>query len=138
MTVSYPIFAATTPADPYQSGHEALLFIMAEGHCIGIPTALLYFAEKAGIRAIAHGRPTKDQPAQDCPAPLLLAGNRALDIIAKTLQRRDALEREDTQEAPGRPQEAPGKPNQGPMARLLDRPLVQPPGGQKAVIDLAF
>jgi hypothetical protein len=46
-----------------------------------------------------------------------------------------AAERGDQAPAAEPPALAPEQPNQGPMARLLPRPILQPPSGQKVTID---
>lgn len=68
-------------------GADALLFVMAHGHTISVPTAALLFAEKVGVISIS--------PRDTAPV-VLRDVNRALDLIAATLRTRDRLDREPT------------------------------------------
>jgi hypothetical protein len=66
-------------------GAEALLYVMAHGHTISVPTQALLFAEKVGVISIAR---------RDTPVPVLADVNRALDLIAASLRTRERLDRE--------------------------------------------
>lgn len=108
-------------------GADALLFVMAYGHTISVPTIALRMAEKIAVISIA---------ARETPAAVLRDVNKAIDIIAVSIRQRDAL---DLAPAIAEPIPAPAsKPNEGPMARLTDRPIVRPPAPQRVAVDLKF
>jgi len=66
-------------------GADALLYVMAHGHTISVPTQALLFAEKVGVISIAR---------RDTPVPVLADVNRALDLIAASLRTRERIDRE--------------------------------------------
>jgi hypothetical protein len=112
--------------DTLELGADALLYVMAHGHTISIPTAALYFAEKVAIVAIA---------SRHTPAPVLRDVNKAIDVIAMSIRQRDRLAREAMPVAPIPVAVTPERPNEGPMARLQDRPTVRPPSGEKVQVN---
>lgn len=111
-------------SDSLSRGSDALLYVMAHGHTISVPTAALYFAEKVGVQAIAD---------RHVHTGVLRDVNRALDIIAASLRHRDVLDREGLHTL-ALPAPEPERPNEGPMARLQPLPSVRPSGGQKVEI----
>lgn len=122
---SFVLFASDA-TESLARGSDALLYVMAHGHTISVPTAALYFAEKIGVLSIGR---------RDTPETVLRAVNKALDVIASALRMRDRLDREITV-IPALHARTPEPPNEGPMARLSPRPINRPPSGQK--VEIAF
>ena len=79
-----PRFESTADSG-LELGADALLFVMAHGHTISVPTQALMFAEKVGVISIAR---------RETPDAVLSGVNRALDLIAASLRTRDRLDRE--------------------------------------------
>jgi hypothetical protein len=73
--------------DPLDVGADALLYVMAYGHTISVPTAVLHFAEKVAVLSIAR---------RETPEPVLVDVNRAITRIAASLRTRLALDTGDT------------------------------------------
>lgn len=107
-------------------GADALLYVMAYGHTISVPTSALYFAEKIAIRAIAD---------RQTPEPILRDVNRAIDLITASIRNRERLDREDTatvESAPVSSDHPSGQP--GKFATLQPQPINRPPSGVKVEI----
>jgi hypothetical protein len=83
--LSRPVFE-TQAKDPLDIGADALLFVMAHGHALDVPTTALHFAEKAAMLSIAR---------RDTPEAVLVDVNRAVDTIANTLRIRAKLDAEE-------------------------------------------
>lgn len=116
----------TAAIDTLELGADALLYVMAHRHTITVPTDALQLALKVATIAIAR---------QSTAPAVLRDVNDAIDTIAASLRCRLKLDAESA--AAAAPAAAPiDRPNAGPMAPLIDSPIVRPPSGAKA--DVAF
>jgi hypothetical protein len=86
--MSHPMIVpfTTTATSGLGRGADALRYVMVHRHAVTVPTDVLHFAEKVGIRSIAR--------REDESATVVDAVNRALDVIAATLRARAHLDAE--------------------------------------------
>lgn len=122
---SFVLFTSDA-SDGLELGADALLYVMAHGHCLSVPTEALYFAEKVAIVSIAR---------KETPASILTAVNLAINEIAATIRVRARL---DADARTAQPSTTPERPNVGPMARLQPAPAPLAPVGTVGKPDIAF
>ena len=128
--MSYPAIVPfeTQGTDNLERGADALLYVMAHGHAVTVPTTVLLFAEKVGVLGIAR---------RDVAPAVLADVNRALDVIASTLRARARLDREPAATvAAARPPAAPDA-HGGQRAKLVPPKPTQPPAAAAAVPHVA-
>jgi len=118
----------TEGTDNLERGADALLYVMAHGHAVTVPTGVLLFAEKVGVLGIAR---------RDVAPAVLADVNRALDIVAATLRARARLDREPAATvAAARPAAGPDA-DGGQRAKLIPPAPTQPPAAAAAVPPVA-
>ena len=105
-------------------GADALLYVMAHGHTISVPTQALLFAEKVGVISIAR---------RDTPVLVLADVNRALDLIAASLRTRERLDREPDNGAPTCAPAPADNPTGGLRSKLVPPAPSTPPNDGAAV-----
>ena len=114
-------------------GADALLYVMAHGHTISVPTQALRLAEKVAVISIAR---------RDTPQPVLRDVNRAIDLIAASIRTRERLDLAPAAltTPPAAPMTAPDSGlDGGYRVPLQPAPRSRPPASvARPIVDVAF